>query len=126
MNEQAVEHHEKLQVMLEAIQNKKKADEEREALVTDVQDNSSDNDEEEPNLVGEEIRTDIVDLLIPKPDEATLETRIGMLNVDQHRVFDRVTQSLEHHLLYDQGQCTCSELKPFSKWRGGNRKIIFD
>ena len=58
-------------------------------------------DEEEPNLVGEELKTDVIDLLIPKADEASLDTRIGMLNIDQRRVFDSITQHLEHQLSHE-------------------------
>ena len=102
MSDQAVEHHQKLQIMLEAQSASKKIEEAREAeIASDKQD--EDNCDDEPQLVGEP-KCEVIDttsLVTPIPDKLDLDSRISMLNVDQRRVFDKLRDHFLHEKLHE-------------------------
>ena len=42
-----------------------------------------------------------------------------MLNEDQMRIFDKITQHLNHQLEHDTGECKCKEFKPLHMFVSG-------
>ena len=48
-----------------------------------------------------------------------LSDRINMLNVDQRRVFDKISAHLNHQKLHESKQCSCADYKPFLMFVSG-------
>ena len=63
-------------------------------------------------IVGEATATmnDVQELQAICADELSLEVRIEMLNVDQARVFKRISGHLLHQQQHESGVCECSQL----------------
>ena len=51
--------------------------------------------------------------------ELALSDRIGMLNVDQRRIFDKIEAHLNHQKLHESKQCNCTDYKPLLMFVSG-------
>ena len=62
---------------------------------------------------------DVQELQANCADELSLEKRIEMLNVDQARVFKRISEHLLHQQRHESGVCECSQLQPLHMFVSG-------
>ena len=54
----------------------------------------------------------------PPNNNLTLEERVDMLNVDQRRVYDNISDHLNHHKAHEDGKCQCT-LNPLTMFVSG-------
>ena len=99
------DHHESLQCMLEAQSKVKRIDEGRKS--------------KEGQAVPEDGNEEEGVKLDNASDHLDLEQRIDMLNKDQKRVFDKISDHLNHQHQHDAGECTCKEFKPLHMFVSG-------
>lgn len=113
------EHHENLQRMLKA-QTKVKAINDARQEVVPVKD-ENDLDEDSVKLVGEaqSAMHNVHDMELNNPDTLTLQDRIDMLNEDQSRVFQHISDHLQHQPQRELELCTCKNDNPLHMFVSG-------
>ena len=127
-NSQMNVHHDRLKEMLRAQVKVAKINEARQAQPEVNVKNLQDKDDASPEVQGEAkaAMDDINNLQLKKVviDSNILRDRISMLNSDQRRIFDTITNHLSHQFQHENKTCTCvKEIKPlhmFFSGVGGN------
>ena len=119
------EHHEKL---TKTLQCRKKIQDLNEARAKDPN-VPQDCDDKEKEMLDEGLQvvgqaTDAMQDLRDMMDACVnpilaLSDRINMLNVDQRRVFDKISAHLNHQKLHESKQCSCADYKPFLMFVSG-------
>ena len=116
------DHHESLQRMLQAQSKMKEIDEARKKEDgEEVPDEDKREEEEGVKLIGEAeaAMQDVHDMEDNALDSLDLDQRVDMLNADQRRVFDKITDHLNHQHEHDTGKCGCKEYKPLHMFVSG-------
>ena len=109
-NGDMVDHHSNLIKMLNAQSKVRKIDEHRTEQV--VPGNSKDT-VEGPEIVGEAAAAAMHDVCDGNvADHLHIEERICMLNKDQQRIFQNLSNHLQHQYRHEHNECHCDELKP--------------
>jgi len=107
------EHNENLQRMLKA-QTKVKSinDARQEEIISEKDENLI--DDNGVKLVGEaeSAMHDVHDMELNNPDTISLQDRIDMLNEDQRKVFNQISDRLLHQRQHELKLCTCKDDKP--------------
>ena len=85
-------------------------------------------EDEGPQVLGEATTAmkDVVEMCVKVDDSLSFEERVSMLNADQRRVFDGVSDYLNHLKLHEAKQCSCNQ-EPVAKvrrWRRRYREIL--
>ena len=104
--------------MLQARANIKKINDARQAAGEEHKISKQDDD---PQLMGE-ARTamkELFDINARPNDTLSLEQRVGMLNTDQRRIFDKVKSHLLHQQQHDANQCVCEYFTPLRMFVSG-------
>ena len=96
--------------MLEAAKKRREISEARKADKEDPPKKEEDEDEG-PQVKGKSRFEEPLNL-DQNVDSLHLDTRVSMLNSDQHRVYQKITNHLLHDLDHENGVCTCTNLKP--------------
>ena len=80
-----------------------------EYAIEDEKEESEEDDDDGPQLMGEAKSgtDDALGMNYYPPDKLDLETRVGMLNADQRRIFVRVKEHLFHEKRQEDGTCQC-------------------
>ena len=110
-------YHSRMQKMLQARANIKKINDARQAAGEEHKISKQDDD---PQLMGE-ARTamkELFDINARPNDTLSLEQRVGMLNADQRRIFDKVKSHLLHQQ-HDANQCVCEYFTPLQMFVSG-------
>ena len=117
-NSNLLAHHDKLQNILAANSNVTKIAEAREQ---EQKIDPHGDDDNGPEVTGEARDTmkDVEDLQGHLTHQFSLEERVSMLNCDQDRIFNRVTEHLTHQQQHEMGTCECSALKPLQMFISG-------
>ena len=79
-------------------------------------------DNEGPQVVGcaADAMQDLRDMMDACANpKLALSDRIGMLNVDQRRIFDKIEAHLNHQKLHESKQCNCTDYKPLLMFISG-------
>jgi len=121
-SENLKDHHESLQRMLEAQSKMKRIDEARKEQEGDADSEEGQNEcEEGVKLIGEAEAAmhDVHDIEDNACNHLELEQRIEILNEDQKRVFDKITNHLNHQHEHDAGKCKCEKLTPLQMFVSG-------
>ena len=86
---------------------------------TDANDLTQD-DADGPQVMGEakSAMDDALGMNANPPDTLDSDTRVGMLNTDQSRIFDRVKEHLLHQKRHADGICQC-DIKPLRMFVSG-------
>ena len=73
-----------------------------------------------PLVLGEDTTAmkDVVEMCVKTDDSLSFEERVSMLNADQKRVFDSVSDYLNHLKLHEANQCSCKQ-EPLLKYVAG-------
>ena len=110
-------HHEKLKKLLEAQNKVKEINEHRDPIENECP------KEEENNLGGLEIAgeamNDMHEADCHDKNDFSLKERISMLNSDQLRIFQNISDHLYHQWQHEKGKCLCTDLKPLHKFISG-------
>ena len=104
--------------MLQARANIKKINDARQAAGEEHKISKQDDD---PQLMGE-ARTamkELFDINARPNDTLSVEQRVGMLNTDQRRIFDKVKSHLLHQQQHDANQCVCEYFTPLRMFVSG-------
>ena len=77
-------------------------------------------EDEGPQVLGEATTAmkDVVEMCVKVDDSLSFEERVSMLNADQRRVFDGVSDYLNHLKLHEAKQCSCNQ-EPLLKYVAG-------
>ena len=120
-NKSSLQHHERLQTMLAAQSKIQVINKARHEAQTDANDLIQD-DADGPHVMGEakSAMDDALGMNANPPDTLDLDTRVGMLNTDQSRIFYRVKEHLLHQKRHADGICQC-DIKPLRMFVSGVR-----
>ena len=110
------EHHETLQKMLQAQSKVRRINEARKE--DEVSPDKDDAEDEGVKLVGE-AEAAMHDVHDMDSDDIDLSERVGMLNEDQRRIFDQVSDHLNHQRRHEVAVCKCKDLKPLHMFVSG-------
>ena len=113
-------HHKKLQPMLAAQSKINKINETRHKAGTNEKEKSEEDEDDGPQFMGEakSAMDDAFSMNANPPDKLDLDTRVGMLNADQRRIFDGVKEHLLHQKRHEDGICQC-DIKPLRMFISG-------
>jgi len=108
------EHHEKLTKILQAQKRVTKINEHRKS--TQEEPLKEEADENTGLKIAGEAKAamhDVNEMEDNVVDNDSLNEKIQMLNKDQYRVFDMISEHLLHQRKHELGECTCTNCKPF-------------
>ena len=107
-NEKCSAHLKKMKSAVKAQSSVKVINEAREELCGQLEPEEED---QGPLVLGEATRAmkDVVEMCVKTDDSLSFEERVGMLNADQRRVFDSVSDYLNHLKLHEAKQCSCKQ-----------------
>ena len=113
-------HHKKLQTMLAAQSKINKINEARHKAGTNEKEKSEEEEDDGPQFMGEakSAMDDALSMNANPPDKLDLDTRVGMLNAEQRRIFDGVKEHLLHQKRHEDGICQC-DIKPLRMFISG-------
>ena len=116
-------HHETLQKMLQAQLKVRRIDEARKE--DEVSPDKNNAEDEGVKLVGEAegAMHDVHNMDI---DTMDLLEHVGLLNEDQWRIFDQVSDHLNHQRRHKITNCKCKATPHVCQWGGRNWKIVSD
>ena len=117
LNEDSSSYHARLQRTLDAQSNVKKINDARQEDGKEEEVNEEDN---EPQVMGQakSAMSDALGMNAQQPGDLSLETRVGMLNADQRRIYDKVRDHLLHQKSHEKKECNC-DLKPLRMFISG-------
>ena len=111
------DHHESLQKMLRAQSKVRRINEARKE--EEVPEDENEAVEEEGVKLAGEAEAAMNDVHDMDYDTIGLSERIAMLNEDQRRIFDKVSDHLNHQLRHEVDGCKCKDLKPLHMFVSG-------
>ena len=115
-------HHEKLQKILKAQATVRKINEHRE-VSEELCPKTNDHDEsaglEIPGEAAVTAMNDVNEMDVCDKDDITLKECVKMLNADQIRIFQMVTNHLCHQKQHELGKCQCNDLRPLHSFISG-------
>jgi len=116
-SEECSAYHSRLQKMLEAKNNLRAINEARRENDAPKYDHKEDDD---PQLPGQakSAMEDMLDMNTKSGNDLTLEERVKMLNLDQRKIFDAVSNHLLHQKQHEDRKCDCT-LRPLIKFVSG-------
>ena len=123
-NKGLLNHHAKLQKMLECNRRMREISDARKRKRLDPpkkEDEKKDDDDDEDVLLQGMAKSHLdrhleLDLDV---DPVTLDKRLSMLNEDQCRVYEKISSHLLHKRDHEKGACKCSNLKPLQMFVSG-------
>ena len=127
-NSEIKEHHEKLSKLLQAQKKVCKINEHRDATEGEECSNEEADGSTGLEIAGEakSAMHDICELTENVMDDVSLNEKIEMLNKDQRRVFDMISDHLKHQKQHEIGECLCAKRKPLQLFISGVWQIVFD